>query len=123
MQERELANGLRVLLLESHDVPLVQINLVVYAGSADDPAGEFGLASFTAAMLDEGAGERSALELADAVEFLGAELGTASAFDASAVRLNVPTRQPRASAADHGRRRRCGRRFRQPSSNGCGKSG
>ena len=44
-------------------------------------------------MLDEGAGERSALELADAVEFLGAELGTGSAFDASAVRLNVPTRR------------------------------
>jgi predicted Zn-dependent peptidase len=93
VQERELANGLRVLLLEAHDVPLVQINLVVHSGSADDPAGQFGLASFTAAMLDEGAGTRSALELADAAEFLGADLATSSTFDASAVRLNVPTRQ------------------------------
>jgi predicted Zn-dependent peptidase len=41
-------------------------------------------------MLDEGAGERSALEIADDVEFLGADLSTASSFDASAVRLNVP---------------------------------
>ena len=93
VQERELTNGLRVLLLEAHDVPLAQINLVIHAGSAEDPAGQFGLASFTAAMLDEGAGTRSALEIADAVEFLGAELGTTSSFDASAVRLNVPTRQ------------------------------
>jgi predicted Zn-dependent peptidase len=93
VQERELANGLRVLLLEAHDVPLAQINLVVHAGSADDPAGQFGLASFTAAMLDEGAGTRSALEIADAAEFLGAELNASSTFDASAVRLNVPTRQ------------------------------
>jgi zinc protease len=93
VQERELANGLRVLLLEAHDVPLAQINLVVHVGSADDPAGQFGVASFTAAMLDEGAGTRSALEIADAAEFLGAELTTSSAFDASAVRLNVPTRQ------------------------------
>jgi predicted Zn-dependent peptidase len=44
-------------------------------------------------MLDEGAGTRSALELADAAEFLGADLATSSTFDASAVRLNVPTRQ------------------------------
>jgi zinc protease len=93
VQRRELENGLRVLLLEAHDVPLVQINLVVYAGSADDTAGQFGLASFTAAMLDEGAGARDALELADAVEFLGAELTTSSSFDGSAVRLNVPARQ------------------------------
>ena len=73
-------------------MPLVQINLVVHAGSGDDPAAAFGLASLTAAMLDEGAGARSALEIADEAEFLGAELSTASSFDASAVRLNVPVR-------------------------------
>jgi predicted Zn-dependent peptidase len=93
VQEHELENGLRVLLLEAHDVPLVQINLVLHSGSADDPAGQFGAASFTAAMLDEGAGARSALELADAVEFLGGALSASSSFDASVVRLNVPTRQ------------------------------
>ena len=48
------------------------------AGAADDPAGKFGLASLTAAMLDEGAGTRSALEIADAVDFLGASLDTGS---------------------------------------------
>jgi len=93
VQKAVLSNGLRVLLLESHEVPLVQVNLVVLAGSAADPAGQFGLASITSSMLDEGAGERSALELADAVEFLGAELSTGGAFDASTVRLNVPTRR------------------------------
>ena len=41
-------------------------------------------------MLDEGAGSRSALELADALEFLGANLSTTSSFDYSAVRLSVP---------------------------------
>jgi predicted Zn-dependent peptidase len=43
-------------------------------------------------MLDEGAGALSALEIADEIEFLGADLGTTSSFDASAVRLNVPVR-------------------------------
>jgi zinc protease len=92
VEKHELANGLDVWLVEAREVPLVQMNLVVHAGSGDDPAGEFGLASLTAAMLDEGAGARSALEIADELEFLGAELRTASSFDASVVRLNVPAR-------------------------------
>jgi zinc protease len=92
VEEHELANGLTVWLVESREVPLVQLNLVVHAGSGDDPEGQFGLASLVAAMLDEGAGDRSALEIADAVEFLGGELSTSSSFDASAVRLNVPAR-------------------------------
>ena len=41
-------------------------------------------------MLDEGAGGKSALELADAIEFLGAQLATTSSFDYSAVRLSAP---------------------------------
>jgi predicted Zn-dependent peptidase len=90
IQRRSLSNGLAVWLVESHEVPLVQINLLVKAGAGDDPSGKFGLASLTAAMLDEGAGSRSALELADAVDYLGASLATTASFDASAVRLNVP---------------------------------
>src|SRR5262249_31924128 len=67
IQKRMLSNGLPVWVIERHKVPLVQANLVVLAGSGDDPAGKFGVASMTASMLDEGAGSRSALELADAV--------------------------------------------------------
>ena len=90
IQKRTLSNGLAVWVVEAHKVPLVQVNLLVHAGSGDDPAGKFGVASLTAAMLDEGAGSRSSLQIADEVEFLGADLGTSSSFDASAVRLNVP---------------------------------
>ena len=90
IQKRTLSNGLPVWIVERHEVPIVQVNLVVLVGSGDDAADKYGLASLTAAMLDEGAGQRSALEIADAVEFLGASLATTSSFDASAVRLNVP---------------------------------
>ena len=97
IDKRELKNGLDVWLVEAHEVPLVQVNLVIHAGSGDDPPGAFGLASLTAAMLDEGAGDRNALQIADEIEFLGAELSATSSFDASAVRLNVPVRAlPRA---------------------------
>ena len=90
IEKRTLLNGVGVWIVEAHEVPLVQVNLVIEAGSGEDPAGKFGIASLTAAMLDEGAGDRSALQIADDTEFLGADLGTSSSFDASAVRLNVP---------------------------------
>lgn len=90
IQKQKLSNGLGVWLVEHHEVPLAQINLIVRSGSAADPIGKYGIGSLTAAMLDEGAGTRSSLELADALEFLGANLSTTSSFDYSAVRLSVP---------------------------------
>jgi zinc protease len=59
-------------------------------GTADDPAGKYGIASLTTAMLTEGAGSRGALEIADAVDFLGADLAATSGIDSSAIRLHVP---------------------------------
>jgi predicted Zn-dependent peptidase len=90
IQKRQLSNGLPVWMVEMHKVPVVQVNLVVASGTADDPTGKFGAASFTTAMLTEGAGSRSSLEIADAVDFLGADLGASTGIDASAVRLHVP---------------------------------
>lgn len=90
IQKLKLSNGLAVWLVEHHEVPLAQINLIVRSGSAADPIGKYGVGSLTAAMLDEGAGSRSSLDLADAIEFLGANLSTASSFDASSVRMSVP---------------------------------
>src|ERR1700675_1470470 len=61
IQKRQLSNGLPVWIVELHEVPVAQVNLVVMSGSADDPAGQYGIASLTAAMLTEGAGARAAL--------------------------------------------------------------
>ena len=90
IQKQRLSNGLPVWIVETHDVPVAQINLVVYSGTANDPPGKYGVASLTAAMLEEGAAGRSALEIADAVDYLGADLGATSGIDSSTVRLHVP---------------------------------
>lgn len=92
IQKTTLSNGVPVWIIEQHRVPLVQVNVLLRGGSSLDRAGRFGLASLVAAMLDEGAGTRSALELADAVEYLGADLSTSSSFDYSAVRLSTPVK-------------------------------
>jgi len=90
IQKQKLSNGLPVWIVELHEVPVAQVNLVVFSGTANDPPGRYGVGSLAAAMLEEGAGSRSALQIADAVDYLGADLGAATTSDLSAVRLHVP---------------------------------
>jgi zinc protease len=90
IHKHALSNGLPVWIVDMPKVPVVQVNLIVRAGAAVDPEGKYGLASFTAAMLDEGAGGRDALALADAIEFLGIDISTGSSWDASTVGLFTP---------------------------------
>src|SRR5438876_11097114 len=61
IQKRQLANGLPVWLVELHEVPVAQVNLVVFGGSANETGKKSGAASLTAAMLEQGAGSRPAL--------------------------------------------------------------
>jgi zinc protease len=85
-----LSNGLPVVLVGMREVPVVEVVLVVRAGAVADPLGREGLARMTADMLDEGAGGRDALALADAVDYLGAQVETRASWDTSTVRLRVP---------------------------------
>jgi predicted Zn-dependent peptidase len=90
VERLKLSNGIGVVLVGMHEVPVVEVILVLRAGAVTDPAGREGLAAMTADMLDEGAGGKDALALADAIDFLGATLGAGSGWDASTVRLRVP---------------------------------
>ncbi len=80
-----LANGLKVRLVEYRRLPVVAVNLLVGAGAARDPATLPGLASFTAAMLTEGTKSRSAIELSDETNFLGASIRASASPDSAAV--------------------------------------
>jgi zinc protease len=81
----KLANGLTIILSRRPGLPVVAANLVVKAGSDANPIGKPGLASFTAAMLDEGTATRSALQIADEVAQYGAQLTIGSTMDATQV--------------------------------------
>ncbi|MDB5445941.1 MAG: peptidase family [Phenylobacterium sp.] len=87
--ERTLANGLRVIVARSSDLPLVTADLTLKTGAWADPAGLAGAASMTANMLTEGTTTRSAQEIARQVEALGATLETGASLEASSVTLNV----------------------------------
>jgi zinc protease len=90
IQHYTLSNKLPVLLLEKHNLPLLQVELIVHAGTAVDPEGKTGLASMTAAMMEEGAGTRNSLEFADAVDYLGATISAFAGWHSSGVSLHTP---------------------------------
>ncbi|MCB9294136.1 MAG: insulinase family protein [Lewinellaceae bacterium] len=85
-----MANGLPVYLVEQHGLPLLQFILVSKAGSICDPPGQLGLAEMTADMMDEGAGERNALELSEEIDFLGVSLNTYANREELGLRLFTP---------------------------------
>jgi zinc protease len=90
IQKRQLSNGLRVWLVEQHELPVVQMSLLVPAGTGADPRTRYGAASLTASMLTEGAGARSAVEIADAVDAMLANLWASSDVDSTSLQLYVP---------------------------------
>ena len=90
IQKQALSTGCRVWLSNDNEVPVCPGRSRGDGGTTDDPAGKFGVASLTASMLMEGAGSRSSLDLADAVDFLGADLNASATSDISTVRLPYP---------------------------------
>jgi predicted Zn-dependent peptidase len=88
----KLKNGTDVILAEVHDLPLVELHLVVKTGGGANPPGQAGLADLTANLLDEGTKTRSALQIAEQIGELGATLATSSSWDASMVSLSTLTR-------------------------------
>ena len=89
LQRASLSNGLKVVLAERHEVPLVQFSLIADAGYAADAGIKAGTARLTLDMLDEGAGRYDALALAARAESLGAQLAAGSNLDSSLVNLNA----------------------------------
>lgn len=93
IQSWQTSVGARVLFVAAPDLPMVDVRVVFDAGSARD--GErSGLASLTAAMLTQGAGDWSADEVAARFENVGAELGASADRDTTSVSMRTLTRQP-----------------------------
>jgi zinc protease len=84
-----LPNGAVLLVSEQRNVPMVVIRFLLDAGSRRDPAGKEGLANLTADLLTEGTRKRSATQISDAVDFLGASLDSGAGVDTAHLNLTV----------------------------------
>lgn len=87
-----LDNGLELVVVENREQPVVSVRLYVPGGSAADPEGKTGLAGLTSRVLDKGTGERTAEEIASAVEGVGASLNTGASDDYAFVATTSLTR-------------------------------
>jgi predicted Zn-dependent peptidase len=92
IEKSTLPNGLRVWTMQHTQVPLVAFTLLVRRGASSDPAGQDGLAAVTADMLDEGSGDRSAIEIHEALARLGAQFDTDIGSDATVASVTVLSR-------------------------------
>lgn len=89
IEKSTLANGLNVWTVRHAQVPVVAFSLLIRRGASSDPAGKHGLAAMTADMLDEGSGERSAIEMHQAIARLGTQLETDIGSDAAVAGFTV----------------------------------
>ena len=92
IEKSTLPNGLRVWTVHHTQVPLVAFTLLIRRGASSDPAGKDGLAAVTADMLDEGSGDRSAIEIHEALARLGAQFDTDIGSDATVTSVTVLSR-------------------------------
>ncbi len=74
-------NGMTVLVLEQHFLPIVEVLALVKTGSAQDPPDKAGLANLVASLLDEGTATRTSKQLAGQIDFVGGSLEVRASED------------------------------------------
>ena len=89
VQSWTTAQGTRVYFIETHSLPMIDVQISFLAGSAFDPADQPGLAAMTAAMLDQGAGERDEKAVAETLADIGAQLGSGAGMDSASMSLRT----------------------------------
>ncbi len=82
-------NGMTVLVLEQHFLPIVEIHALIKAGSAQDPPEKAGLANLVASLLDEGTTTRTSKQLAELIDFVGGSLEAKASEDFTTASVRV----------------------------------
>ena len=92
-----LPNGLEVLLVEQHELPVFTASVLTRAGGEANPIEKPGLAAFTGAMITEGSDLRPSTQQAQAGQRIGGELFTYTSMDAATTGLSVLSNQTAAA--------------------------
>jgi len=92
IEKSKLANGLEIWLVKQTELPIVTMNMVFKTGTTNEPINLTGLGNITSSLLDDGTKTRSAVEIANEVQSIGAQLFTTAGDDSSSVRMLTLTR-------------------------------
>jgi zinc protease len=82
IQKVKSPGGLEAWLVEEHAVPLMALRFSFDGGNAQDPAGKDGLANFLTGMMDEGAGDLTAIQFQERMEEIAMRMGFEDGRDA-----------------------------------------
>ncbi|MEG3180840.1 M16 family metallopeptidase [Sphingomonas sp. LT1P40] len=91
--ETRLANGMRVIVVEKRDLPIVTATVVTPGGGAKDATGKAGTASLATGILTKGTKTRSAEQIAQQIESLGGSIGAGADWDAAFATVTVKADQ------------------------------
>jgi zinc protease len=80
-----LDNGLRVIMVEHHELPIVAIEMLVKAGSVHESRDKPGLAHIVTQLLREGTRTKDSLEISESIDFIGGSLSVDCEYDSSSV--------------------------------------
>jgi zinc protease len=89
LQRATLSNGLKIVLAERHDLPVVNTEMIFDAGYAADQFASPGTAALTGTLLTNGTKTRSALQISEDAQSLGAQVGASSSLDSTTVSLSA----------------------------------
>ena len=87
-QEATLPNGVRLIVVENHKLPVISVELAFAAGRSYDANGKSGAADMVATLLTKGAGKRTADEFSAAIEGIGGSIGAGADADFLTVSAN-----------------------------------
>lgn len=84
-----LPNGLTLLVVERHNLPIIRVTVGINAGSMIEPEEKAGLANLVVELLTEGTKKRTASEINEEIEFVGASLEPSGGYDYVTVSLSI----------------------------------
>jgi zinc protease len=92
IDKQKLSNGMNVWIVKQSELPIVSMNMVFNTGGTADPQERAGLASFTASLLNSGTKTRTAVDIANQLQSIGASVGAGSGWDSANVSMQTLTK-------------------------------
>ncbi|MEW6600567.1 MAG: pitrilysin family protein [Nitrospirota bacterium] len=89
VKRQVLDNGLTLLVVERHNVPVVKVSIGFDAGNLHEPVDKAGLAGLTAGLLTEGTSNRTSQQISEEIDFVGGSIGASGGGDYVTASLSV----------------------------------
>lgn len=92
IEKTKLSNGLEVWMVKQSELPIVSMNLVIKSGATFEPETKNGVAVMTASLLDDGTKTRTAVDISNSLQSIGAILNSNTGWDATSVSMQTLTK-------------------------------